>query len=295
MTVRPLDPETVVEHVRERYGKIASGELSGCGCGCAAAEALEAQVANQIGYRAEELGTLPVEANLGLGCGAPVGALAPQPGETVLDLGSGGGIDVFLAAPQVGPTGRVLGVDMTPQMIERARAAAARAGISNVEFRHGRLEALPVADASVDAVTSNCVINLVPDKGRVFAEVARVLKPGGRLVISDIVLDRELPEAIAGDLFAWAGCVAGAMRRDDYFAALAAAGLGEVEILRDVDYVATLGEKLPEEIAALLERTGVRAEEVAGTVRSVTYRATKPAPAKAVCCGPSCCGGASAA
>jgi len=269
------NPETVVAHVQERYGKIATGEVAGCGCGCSAAEALESVVSQQIGYAAGELEVVPDEANLGLGCGAPIATLAPAPGETVLDLGSGGGMDVFLAAPRVGAAGRVIGVDMTPEMIARARATAAKHGFANVEFRQGRLEALPVDDASVDAVTSNCVINLVPDKGQVFREVARVLKPGGRLVISDIVLDRPLPAAVADDLYAWAGCVAGAMQRADYFGALAAAGLAEVEIVRDVDFVTTIGEKLPDEIAALLARTGVRPEAIAGTVRSVTYRARK--------------------
>jgi arsenite methyltransferase len=271
------NPEVVVEHVKQRYGKIATGEVSGCGCGCSAAEALEAAVSKQIGYASRELEVIPDEANLGLGCGAPIAALAPAAGESVLDLGSGGGMDVFLAAPHVGATGRVIGVDMTPEMIERARATAAKHGFANVEFRQGRLEALPVDDASIDAVTSNCVINLVPDKGQVFREVARVLKPGGRLVISDIVLDRPLPAAIADDLYAWAGCVAGAMLRDDYFAALAAAGLGELEIVRDVDYVEAIATQLPDEIQALLDRAGVGREAIAGAVRSLTFRARRPA------------------
>lgn len=268
-------PEVVVGHVKERYGRIATGEVAGCGCGCNAAADLEKAVSQKVGYQEGELAEIPAEANLGLGCGAPIAALAPAAGETVLDLGSGGGMDVFLAAPKVGETGRVIGIDMTPEMIARARATAERHGFANVEFREGRLEALPVADATVDAVTSNCVINLVPDKGQVFREVARVLKPGGRLVISDIVLDRPLPPAIADDLYAWAGCVAGAMRRDDYFAALAAAGLGDVEIVRDVDYVAAIGDQLPKEIGALLARTGVAPAEIAGVVRSLTYRARK--------------------
>lgn len=295
----PDGAESVVDYVRDRYARIARGEVSGCGCG--AADAIEAQVSKGIGYSDDELGAVPEEANLGLGCGAPIAALAPAPGETVLDLGSGGGLDAFLAAPKVGPEGRVLGVDMTAEMVERARAAAARTGIDNVEFRHGRLEALPVEDASVDAVTSNCVINLVPDKAQVFREVARVLKPGGRMVVSDIVLARPLPEAVAGDLFAWAGCVAGAMLRDDYFAALAAAGLGDVEIVRDIDYVATISDKLPGEIEALLERAGVERSELEGAVRSVTYRAHKGGAGGVVseasssdeaCCAPSCCGAA---
>lgn len=274
------DPETIVDHVRARYGRIATNEEAGCGCGCQAAETLETLdpgVSRSIGYAADEIAAIPEEANLGLGCGAPIAALAPSAGETVLDLGSGGGMDVFLAAPKVGPAGRVLGVDMTPEMIARARVTAAKHGFANVEFRQGRLEALPVDDATIDAVTSNCVINLVPDKPAVFREVARVLKPGGRLVVSDIVLARPLPAAIADDLYAWAGCVAGAMLRDDYFAALGAAGLGEVEILRDVDYVAAIAEQLPAEIETLLARAGVEPGAIAGAVRSVTYRARRPA------------------
>ncbi len=153
-----------------------------------------------LGYGERELAAVPAEADLGLGCGAPIDHLELQPGETVLDLGSGPGLDALLAARQVGPTGRVIGVDMTPQMLERARATAARAGAAHVEFREGRLEALPVEDASVDAVTSNCVINLVPDKAAVFREIARVLRPGGRVVVADIVLERPLPEAVAKDV-----------------------------------------------------------------------------------------------
>jgi arsenite methyltransferase len=282
----PTDPEAVVAKVRERYGRIATGEVTGCGCSCGAADTEQA-IAKGIGYGAEELGALPAEANLGLGCGAPIGFLALQPGETVLDLGSGAGIDAFLAARAVGEGGRVLGVDMTPAMVERARNAAERHGFTNVEFREGRLETLPVADASIDAVTSNCVFNLVPDKAAVFREVARVLKPGGRLVVSDIVLDRALPEALASDLLAWVGCVAGAERREAYFAQLAAAGLTSVEVVKEVDYAETLLATAPEEAAALLGRSGLAPADVLGTVRSITYRATKPAAT--ACCGPSCC------
>jgi len=280
MSPQNLHPEQVVAQVRERYGKIASGEISGCGCSCGANadldNDLEREVAAGLGYAGAEIAAVPEEANLGLGCGAPIAALAPAPGETVVDLGSGGGIDVFLAAPRVGPTGHVIGVDMTPEMLERARATAAKHGFTNVEFRQGRLEALPIADGTVDAVTSNCVINLVPDKEQVFREVARVLKPGGRLVVSDIVLERPLPAEIANDLYAWVGCVAGAMLREDYFAALAAAGLGDIEVVRDVDYVGILADKMPDELAALSERTGVPLASVRGVVRTMTYRARKP-------------------
>jgi SAM-dependent methyltransferase len=180
----------------------------------------------------------------------------------------------------------VVGVDMTPEMLERARANAARGGFENVEFREGRLEALPVESASVDAITSNCVINLVPDKAEVFREAARVLKPGGRMVISDIILDGRLPEAIERDVYAYVGCVSGAMLRDEYLGLLRAAGF-EVELLKDVDYLASMEEAAPEEARALLERTGVPREQVAGKVRSITYRARKAS----ACCKPSCCGG----
>ena len=268
--------EDLVAQVKERYGRIAQ-EAGGC-CGPRKASACcggDEAVSVKLGYRGQELATVPEGADLGLGCGAPVEHLKLQPGETVLDLGSGPGLDAFLAAQAVGPQGRVIGVDMTPAMLERARRNAERGGFANVEFREGRLEALPVADASVDAVTSNCVVNLVPDKAAVFREIARVLKPGGRLVISDVVLDGELPAAIAADLSAYVGCVAGATLRADYFRLVEAAGLGEIEVLKDVDSTCVMAEAAPDETQALLERTGVRFEEIAGKVRSLTFRARR--------------------
>jgi SAM-dependent methyltransferase len=301
MTLANANHEEKVGQVRNRYGRIAAGEISGCGCGVGAG--CETAVAQGLGYEATELAELPDEANLGLGCGAPIGYLAPQPGETVLDLGSGAGIDAFLAARRVGPEGHVIGVDMTPEMLDKARAGAARMGFSQVEFRSGRLEALPVDDASVDAVTSNCVINLVPDKPAVFREIARVLKPGGRLVVSDIVLERPLPEALAADLLGYVGCISGAEQRASYFSGLAEAGLGQIEILHDVDYLETLLATMPEEVAALLERTGTALAEVQGSVRSLTYRARAgkatedpvgETVATASCCGSECCGGGGA-
>ena len=298
MTSANPNHEEKVGAVRQRYGQIAAGEISGCGCGVGAG--CETAVATGIGYDAAELALLPDEANLGLGCGAPIGYLAPQPGETVLDLGSGAGIDAFLAARRVGPEGRVIGVDMTPEMLAKARAGAVRMGFSQVEFRSGRLEALPVDDASVDAVTSNCVINLVPDKPAVFREIARVLKAGGRLVVSDIILERPLPVALAADLLGYVGCISGAEQRASYFSGLAEAGLGDIEILRDVDYLESILATVPEEVEALLTRTGTTLAEVQGIVRSVTYRArsgkapaTAGAESKAAasCCGSECCGG----
>ena len=271
--------ERLIEAVRDRYGKIAKGEISGCAgaapvAGCCSS--FEGAISMAVGYGAEDLAVLPEGANLGLGCGAPIPVLDLQPGETVLDLGSGGGIDAFLAARSVGSGGHVIGVDMTPAMLERARRNAEKSGHTNVEFREGRLERLPVEDGTIDAVTSNCVINLVPDKAVVFREIARVLKPGGRMVVSDVVLDGRLPEVIEKDVLAYVGCIAGAAPRDVYFDQLRAAGLGEVEVLSDVDSLRQWTEAAPEEAKALAERTGVKPEDVLGKVRSVTYRARKP-------------------
>jgi SAM-dependent methyltransferase len=265
----PSEAEELVGQVRERYGKIANGPSGGC-CG-----GTEVAVAGRIGYETSDLESVPRESNLGLGCGAPVRFLQPRSGETVLDLGSGAGLDALLAARAVGPQGKVIGVDMTPEMVRRASENARRAQVDQVEFRQGRLEALPVEDGSVDAVTSNCVINLVPDKTRVFREIARVLKPGGRLVVSDIVIEGELPEGVRRDLLAYVGCVSGALRREEYFDELRSAGFSDVDTLSDVDFLATVGEDLPEEAVELLQRTGVRPDEIHGKVRSVTYRARR--------------------
>ena len=265
----PDNPEGIVETVRERYGDIAKGEVSGC-CSSSSTD-----ISMEMGYGEEDLAAMPDGANLGLGCGAPVAHLELKPGEVVLDLGSGGGIDVFVAAGKVGPTGKVIGVDMTPEMIEKATANAAQAGIDHVEFRHGRLEELPVEDASVDAVTSNCVINLVPDKGAVFREVARALKVGGRLAISDVILDGKLPEAVERDVLAHGGCVSGAMQRETYFGMLRDAGLGDIEIVKDVDFIASVADSLPKEINAAMEKLGLNSDDLKGVVRSVTYRARK--------------------
>ena len=216
--------------VRDRYAQIARAESPGC-CGTSVVEDAEL-----LGYSPEQARAIPAGANLGLGCGNPLAHAHVRAGETVLDLGSGAGMDAFLAAREVGPSGRVLGVDMTSDMIERARLNARKVGIDNVEFRLGEIEHLPVADASVDLVISNCVINLSPDKPRVFREALRALRPGGRLVVSDLVLIRPLPPALRASVEAYVGCVAGAALRDDYVQMLRDAGFSQVEVVEEKPY-----------------------------------------------------------
>jgi ubiquinone/menaquinone biosynthesis C-methylase UbiE len=219
----PAKETDIVEVVQERYGAIARGEQSGCGCSAPGA------VAKAIGYSEEDL-ALAQQANLGLGCGNPLALAAIQPGMTVLDLGSGAGFDAFLAWRRVGPRGRVIGVDMTEDMLAQARKNAQDLGASNVEFRKGRIEDLPVEDASIDLVISNCVINLSPDKPAVFREISRVLKPGGQFAISDLVLLKELPEKVAKDVSAYVGCVAGASLLTDYVRMALESGLADLTI-----------------------------------------------------------------
>jgi SAM-dependent methyltransferase len=235
--------------VRDAYGKTARGEGgSGAGCCgpscCGGPTTTADDLATRIGYKPEELRALPEGANLGLSCGNPTAIAALEPGQVVLDLGSGGGFDAFVAGPKVGPRGRVIGVDMTPDMIARARRNLAgyrgTTGLDNVEFRLGEIEHLPVADASVDVVISNCVINLSPDKPQVWREIARVLRPGGKVATSDIALLRPLPERVRGMVEALVGCVAGAVTIPEYRAMVVAAGLADVELVPKPEYVAAL-------------------------------------------------------
>ncbi len=233
-----MEKKDIKAAVRESYARVASGQGSCCGpstdCGGSrAASAIASAIASTIGYTQEELQLLPEGANLGLGCGNPTALASLKPGEVVLDLGSGAGIDCFLAASKVGPTGKVIGVDMTPEMLDRAREKALRGGFANVDFRLGEIENLPVADSSVDVVISNCVINLSPDKPRVFREAFRVLREGGRLAVSDIVLLRPLPEAVRESVAAYAGCLAGASLRDDYLHTIEAAGFEQVTAIEE--------------------------------------------------------------
>jgi len=214
----------ILGQVRSKYGAVAESSLSSDNAGVKA-------VAEAFGYTAEELTSVPAEANMGLSCGNPTATAHIKSGEVVVDLGSGGGLDVFLAAKMVGPTGRAIGIDMTPAMIERARANAKSGGYGNVEFFQSTIDRIPLPDASVDCVISNCVLNLAPDKPAVFREIARVLKPGGRVAVSDIALKQELPEAMAQSVAAYVGCIAGAIQIADYRAGLLAAGFEHVEIV----------------------------------------------------------------
>lgn len=216
--------------VRDKYASIAEG--GGCGCGTAGSSCCT----SELDYSAAEKAAIPQGANLGLGCGAPVGLASPKPGDTVLDLGSGAGVDVFLAAREVGSEGHVIGVDMTPAMIDKARANAAKGGYTNVEFRLGEIEHLPVHDASVDVIVSNCVVNLSPDKGQVFREAYRVLKPGGRMLLSDLVLEQPLPPEIKESTEAYVGCIAGASLRGEYLAMIRDAGFQNVEVVAEGRY-----------------------------------------------------------
>lgn len=233
-----MKDDEIKQAVRERYAQIAAEESSCCAPSntCCGTTDQATDISKKIGYRDEELDSVPEGANLGLGCGNPTALASLKEGETVLDLGSGAGFDCFLASNMVGQKGKVIGIDMTSEMIDKARENARKSGYLNVEFRLGEIENLPVADNSVDAIISNCVINLSPDKGRVFKEAYRALKPGGRVMVSDIVLLQELPESIKSSVEAYVGCVAGASRKEDYLATVAAAGFQEVETVSEVSF-----------------------------------------------------------
>lgn len=263
------DNDRVRTEVRTAYAKVAKG-AGGCGVGCCGAEPSGSLA---MGYTKDDLESVPKGANLGLGCGNPQAIAALRPGETVLDLGSGAGFDCFLAARQVGSMGRVIGVDMTPEMITKARDNARRVDASNVEFRLGEIEHLPVPDASVDVILSNCVINLSPDKGTVFKEAFRVLKPGGRLAISDVVAMKDMPRELAESVEALTGCIAGAAKIDELRALLVDAGFETVKVEPRSDS------------AGVIAQCMAGAEEYAA---SATIEAKKPR-GKASCCGPSCC------
>jgi arsenite methyltransferase len=295
--------EQLLDSVKTRYGAVAESNLSSDHAGVKA-------VAEAFGYTAEELTSIPAGANMGLSCGNPTATAHLRPGEVVVDLGSGGGLDVFLASKQVGPTGRAIGIDMTPAMIDRARTNALSGNYTNVEFHLATIDRIPLPDASVDCVISNCVLNLAPDKPAVFREIARILKPGGRLAVSDIALKAELPPAIANSLAAYVGCIGGAILIDTYRAELLTAGFTNIAIVdsgSDLNAYAKVENQsgccspamdadatqsscctpsattLHADLSALLNTYDVNA-----AAASVKVYALKPAVANS-CCGPTCC------
>ncbi len=272
-----MSADEIKKIVREKYGQLARQASSCCQPGnqscCGDISAKE--ISKSIGYSESQMAGVPDEANLGLGCGNPTAIASLVEGETVLDLGSGAGFDCFLAANKVGAKGRVIGVDMTPEMISRARENSRKNGYGNVEFRLGELENLPLADGIVDVAISNCVINLVPDKKRVFSELYRVLKPGGRFIISDIVLTRPLPEQIKQSILAYVGCVAGAILKDDYLAVIRQTGFDEVEIAAEKEYdVQFLEAEFPGEKIPAATKTALA--DFGGGVLSMTVKGVKP-------------------
>jgi len=293
------------EAVRSKYAAVADSELS------TNHQEVKA-VAEAFGYSEQELTSIPAEANMGLSCGNPTAIASIRPGEVVVDLGSGGGLDVFLASKLVGLNGKAIGIDLTPEMIDRARANAKKGSYENVEFYLGTIDHLPLADTSVDCVISNCVINLAPDKPAVFREIARVLKPGGRLAVSDIALKGELPVAVAENMAAYVGCIAGAIKIDDYRDGLIAAGFEHVEIIdsgADLNAYSKLENQSgccsPAMEAAsassccspvVAESSSVHEDlkkllfeyDVNTAAASVKVYAVKPALQKN-CCGPACC------
>src|SRR5882724_5486078 len=243
------DSETVRQVVRDGYGKIAQTGGSCCGTSascCGSTDTVSEDLARHIGYSAEELAALPDGANMGLSCGNPNALALLKPGEVVVDLGSGGGFDVFIAGRKVGSTGRAIGVDMTAEMLQKARknleTYRQASGLNNVEFRLGEIEHLPVADASVDVVISNCVLNLSPDKPQVWRETARVLKPGGRVAVSDLALLKPLPEAVREMVEALVGCIAGAVLIEETRRMVDEAGLTDIGLVSKPDYVQAQGD-----------------------------------------------------
>ena len=272
-----MGPKKMKKAIKERYGKIASEGGSCCGpktvsCGCTGGSNVASKM---IGYSDSELGSLPEGTDLGLGCGNPTALSSIKEGETVLDLGSGAGIDCFLAAQKVGKKGKVLGVDMTSEMLQKARENARTGGFDNVEFRKGEIEDLPVNSGTVDLVISNCVINLSPDKPMVFKEAFRVLKKGGRLMVSDLVLTKKLPKAIAESVSAYVGCVAGALLKEDYIKAIKDAGFKDVRIISESRYpVEVLGND-PMVKDAMKKMTVDELQDAAGSVLSLKVSARK--------------------
>lgn len=275
-----MEEEQIRKVVREGYAEIARQAGSCCGPAnpCCGGTNVAQGISRNIGYTEEELEAVPEGANLGLGCGNPVAIASLREGDIVLDLGSGAGFDCFLAANKVGKNGRVIGVDMTPEMVAKARENASTGHYGNVEFRLGEIENLPVADNAVDVLISNCVVNLVPDKRKVFREAFRVLRPGGRLMISDVVLLKELPDVIKNSVEAYIGCLSGAIMRDKYIDAIEAAGFQDVEIVDQACFPVELmvNDPTAQAIIADLKVLPEKIEEVADSVLSIKVAGVKP-------------------
>jgi arsenite methyltransferase len=276
-----MDKEEIRKTVRDSYGKIAKQDSSCCAPrkSCCGGTDSAQNIGKKIGYSEEELKAVPEGANLGLGCGNPIALASLKEGDVVLDLGSGAGFDCFLAASQVGKMGKVIGVDMTAEMLERARENARKGNYDNVEFRLGEIENLPVGDRQVDVIISNCVINLSPNKKRVFEEAFRVLRPGGNLMVSDIVLLKELPAEIRNSVAAFVGCVAGAVTKKEYLETIQAAGFEETKVLGEAAFSVELlaNDPTAREIAKNLKLSRERAEDLANSVVSIKVSAIKPA------------------
>jgi len=276
-----MKEQEIKKAVRQRYARAAK-QGGGCGCvpasSCCGSTNVAQSIGKAVGYSDEDMGAVPEGANLGLGCGNPVALASLKEGEVVLDLGAGGGFDCFLAAKRVGEKGRVIGVDMTPEMIDKARENARQGGYTNVEFRLGEIENLPAADNSVDAVISNCVINLAVDKRRVFGEAYRVLRPGGRVMISDLVLLKELPRAVKSSVEAYVGCISGAMLRDGYLEAMRDAGLKDVKVVQQTTFPLELiaDDETTKALMKELHLTDDALQDLANSVVSVKVEAVKP-------------------
>jgi len=252
-----MKEEEVKKVVREGYARIVKMERSCCSDSCSCVEG----VSESIGYTQEEIDSAPDGSNLGLGCGNPLALASIKEGETVLDLGSGSGFDCFLAVQRVGRNGKVIGVDMTPEMVERARGIARKEKIENVEFRLGEIENLPLADESVNLVISNCVINLSPNKKRVFEEAFRVLKSGGRIMVSDIALLKELPNFIRNSMTAYVGCVSGAIMKNEYLNVISDAGFQDVEVVEETRYPTELIDLEDPTVQTILYELNISSEQ----------------------------------
>jgi arsenite methyltransferase len=276
-----MKKEEIRKTVREEYAKVAKSSTSCCGpsSSCCQPGNSAEKISKGVGYSEEEMNAVPDGANLGLGCGNPTAMASLKEGETVLDLGSGAGFDCFLAANRVGKGGHVIGVDMTPDMLEKARANARKGNYDNVEFRLGEIENLPVADNSIDVIISNCVINLSPDKIRVFDEAFRVLKKGGRLMVSDIVLLNKLPDFVKESVAAYVGCISGAILKKDYISAIEGRGFRKVEILDETLFPIDFMENDPT-AQVIIKKNKIGTEDIKNiekAVVSVKVSAIKPA------------------